>query len=229
MSLNAVFATAGTLAAVVDLPHISFGGVLAGMPSFTLSDLAEMRVQSISFFLAVLLLGAWGVKGLWNGLRRDFPRLPRLGYRRALMLVALWGLVFMLVLSMISGARELMTPGAWERDGLTYKLAHEDEQRRLDSLRWSRIAELKVALWEYASSHDGHLPVSISDPELPRRVWESADVTAAPFEYTPGSRVSEGEAIVATEPAIFPPPRLALFSDGTIRQVSEQELVGGEQ
>jgi hypothetical protein len=36
--------------------------------------------------------------------------------------VTLWGLLFLLILTMISGARELMTPGAWEKHGSTYEL-----------------------------------------------------------------------------------------------------------
>ncbi len=39
----------------------------------------------------------------------------------------IWGLLFVLVLTMISGARELMTPGAWEKEGFTYVLAGEAE------------------------------------------------------------------------------------------------------
>ena len=90
---------------------------LAGMPSVTLSDLARMRFQTISFFLVVFLVCSWVVRLLWNSARKDFPRLPYLTYRRAITLVALWGLLFLLVLTMISGARELMTPGAWKKDG----------------------------------------------------------------------------------------------------------------
>ncbi len=37
-------------------------------------------------------------------------------------MVVLWGLLFTVVLAMISGARELMTPGAWEKQGATYRL-----------------------------------------------------------------------------------------------------------
>jgi hypothetical protein len=98
------------------------------MPSVTVGELvyfyetAGERLEVISFFLAVLLILALIVQGLWNGLRRDFPRLPRLGYFRALGLLLLWGLLFVLVLTMISGARELLTPGAWEKHGPTYKL-----------------------------------------------------------------------------------------------------------
>jgi hypothetical protein len=94
----------------------------AGMPSFTLSDLAKARVDSISFFLVLLLGLAFLVKVLWNYLAKDFTKLPRMTYPRALAAVTLWGLVFLLVLTMISGARELMTPGAWEKQGATYKL-----------------------------------------------------------------------------------------------------------
>ena len=95
---------------------------IAGMPSFTLTDLARMRLDAISFFLAMLLVSAWGVQLLWNALAKDFPKLPRMTYRRALIAITLWGFLFVLVLTMISGARELLTPGAWEKNGATYKL-----------------------------------------------------------------------------------------------------------
>lgn len=94
----------------------------AGMPQITLSDIAAARFDSISFFLVLLLLLAWLVQLLWNLLGRDFRKLPRLSYPRALAAVTLWGLIFLLVLTMISGARELLTPGAWEKQGATYRL-----------------------------------------------------------------------------------------------------------
>ena len=76
-----------------------------------------------SFFLMVLLVSAALVRWVWNGLRpATAARLPRLSYGKAVGVVVLWGLLFSVVLAMISGARELMTPGAWERDGATYKL-----------------------------------------------------------------------------------------------------------
>ena len=108
--------TAATTAA---LPQIA----LAGMPApYTLTEVARLRVETISFFLVVLLASAALVGWVWNGLRAGFPRLPRLNYWRALGVVALWGLLFSVVLAMISGARELMTPGAWEKQGATYRL-----------------------------------------------------------------------------------------------------------
>jgi len=105
--------------AVCLLPRIA----VAGMPApITLTDIARLRIEAISFFLVVLLASSGLVQLLWNGLRKSFARLPRLTYFRAVALVVLWGLLFMVVLAMISGARELMTPGAWERSGATYRL-----------------------------------------------------------------------------------------------------------
>jgi len=95
----------------------------AGMPApYVLTDIARMRLEAISFFLLVLLLSAAVIRWLWNSLRPSFPRLPKLNYWRALALVVLWGLLFVVVLTMISGARELMTPGAWEKHGPIYRL-----------------------------------------------------------------------------------------------------------
>jgi len=95
----------------------------AGMPApIVLTDIARMRFETISFFLLILLVCAGLIQLLWNGLRAGFARLPRLTFLRALALVLLWGLLFIIVLTMISGARELMTPGAWEKDGATYRL-----------------------------------------------------------------------------------------------------------
>ena len=80
---------------------------------------------------------------LWNRLRRDLPRLPRLSYKMSVTLVGLWGLLFILVLTMISGARELMTPGAWEPNGATYKLKApaSDKAGSIDAARYLKSVE----------------------------------------------------------------------------------------
>src|SRR5262245_34445217 len=95
----------GTLALII----FTSGSVQAGMPevlpsSWTANSAvppglrgsapsaAAPYLQGISFFVAVLLLSAWAVKGLWKVVRRDFTWLPPLGYGRSLSLVVLWGL-----------------------------------------------------------------------------------------------------------------------------------------
>src|SRR5437763_13538383 len=134
----------------------------AGMPAplptepqeriLRLNDSAEMRLQALSFFLGELLLAAAGVRWLWNSLQRDFPRLPRLSYGKALAGVLLWGLLFVIVLTMISGARELMTPGAWEKQGFTYKLSRPGAPAEADPLapRRRQLERLRGALWHLA-------------------------------------------------------------------------------
>jgi hypothetical protein len=106
-------------AAIALLPRVA----LAGMPAPELTDIARLRFETLSFFLMILLASAGLIQLTWNlALRPTLTRLPRLNYWRALGLVFLWGLLFVIVLTMISGARELMTPGAWEHSGVTYKL-----------------------------------------------------------------------------------------------------------
>jgi hypothetical protein len=98
------------------------GHAWAGMPSVDITDAARMRLDTLSFFLVAYLLIALILMWLWNSLRPSFPSLPRLNYWRALGLLTIWALFFVVVLTMISGARELLTPGAWERNGATYQL-----------------------------------------------------------------------------------------------------------
>lgn len=95
----------------------------AGMPLVLLTEIASHRVEAISFFAVSFVVVSFAVWRLWNGLRRDFPAMPELRFRHAVALILLWGLAFNLVLTMISGARELMTPGAWSKEGATYRLS----------------------------------------------------------------------------------------------------------
>src|SRR3954471_21141704 len=116
------------LLALCLLPSAAAAGMPSPLPDDVpvfsrLTDSAAARLTALSFFAFVLLVCAAVVRWLWNYLARDFPRLPRLSYGRAVAGVVLWGLLFFIVLTMISGARELMTPGAWKRQGATYTLA----------------------------------------------------------------------------------------------------------
>lgn len=110
------------LIAVGSVFSVIEASAVAGMPAITFTDLAAFRLQSASFFCVVLLLSAAIVRWVWNSFANEFPRLPKLTYGKACSLVLLWGLLFIIVLTMISGARELMTPGAWQKQGATYKL-----------------------------------------------------------------------------------------------------------
>ena len=100
------------------MPAIAQAGM--AMPTFT--DIAHARIEVLSFFLAGYIVLAVVYRLLWNSLARDFPKLPRLSYRGALGMLAVCGLFIYVVLTMISGARELLTPGAWARSGVLYKI-----------------------------------------------------------------------------------------------------------
>jgi len=201
----------------------------AGMPVALLSDLARMRMQTISFFLVGFLVCSWGVWRIWNSVRQDFPRLPYLSYPRATGLVALWGLLFVLVLTMISGARELMTPGAWTKQGLTYKLAeggtkpapaevpHETERRR-------SLDRLRVALWTYARHHEGRFPPHATPPEVPEDAWRLPDPSGMTYVYVPGLVADRGDSPLAYEPGLFGKDRFVLLTSGAILRMTEDDL-----
>ena len=144
------------------------------MPSFApdestrrlvLTDAGRLRYEAVSFFLVMLLLSALAVRLLWNYLARDFPALPRLSFAKSLGVVARWGLLVLVVLTMIAAAREMMTPGSWKKQGLLYTLDDSNIAKpvalepvkeigpELGEVRRKGLEDLKAALWNYAAQH----------------------------------------------------------------------------
>lgn len=215
----------GAGAALILLPAAAH----AGMPSVTLTDVAKVRLENVSFFLAGFLLSAWLVKLVWNYLGRDWKFLPRLSYGKALGLMTLWGLLFILVLTMISGARELMTPGAWEKQGNTYRLAQQktdtaarDAER--DVKRRGHLEKLRGALWAYAVQHQGQFPASRTDPAVPAELWKLPDPSGVEYLYL-GGKLEARPAPVAFEPEVYGSERMVLYSNGEIRLVDNDALL----
>jgi hypothetical protein len=209
----------------VALAVLDPAAAFAGMPSVTLSDAARMRVQNLSFFLLGLLVSAGMIQWLWNFLRRDFTALPRLSYGKALGVVTLWGLLFVLVLTMISGARELLTPGAWVKQGLTYRLA--DDAAATDEQDWARrqkLDRLRVALWQYAASHQSHFPPDSNTSEIPADAWQLPGPAAMRYVYVPGATADRAITPLAYETDVFGPKRYVLFTNGEIRQLRLDEF-----
>jgi len=217
----------------VGLPTV----VWAGMPSSTLSDTASLRVEVISFFGMVFLACSAVVQWLWNSLRSDFPRLPLLSFPRAAGLTLVWGLLCLLVLTMISGARELLTPGAWRKEGLTYALPGAVEAqpsaawepdpslsdaKRLRQLRSESLQALFAEMSRYFAEHDQTYP---SADEF-EQSWSSR----FPLPERPGARyvygVASGESnekqILVFEPLVYDDSRLALLSSGKIAEISNR-------
>jgi hypothetical protein len=206
------------------------GPARAGMPMATLSDIASLRLEAISFFLVCFLVSSALVWKIWNSARQDFPRLPHLSYRRAMGLVALWGLLFLLVLTMISGARELMTPGAWHKQGFTYKLVEDDPAAQgvasqLDLERRGALDRLRAALWTYARHHSGEFPANSSPPEIPDKLWIVPDPSGMRYIYTTGLIADQGKKPLVFEPGIFGRDRFVLLTSGEIVRMSKEDLL----
>lgn len=216
------FALGGTLVLGIAAP------ARAGMPSvdLILTELGKRRAEEMSFFLVVFLLSAWGVQGLWNFTRRDVPQLPRLSYRGAVAAVALWGLAMVVVLTMISGARELMTPAAWEPNGITHTLkatgavAAESPDRR-------RRREHLERLWQdlrlYAATHEGAWPADLS---AAGPLAQHPLAPAFAYIYRPPAAEEKGAIPILFEPELAADGRFVLWSDG---RIEEERHEGGAQ
>jgi hypothetical protein len=196
----------------------------AGMPAplptdvakyLVLNDTALQRLQAISFFLLAFLISAAAVRLLWNYMQSDFPSLPRLTYGKALAAVFLWGLLFVIVLTMISGARELMTPGAWTKEGFTYKLTDEAKHHS-EPIRRQQLEKLRTALLQFAATHHGRFPTEAEVTAVPRALWEIPETGGMRYRYIPAQSASHLPAILAYEPELESDQRLVLQTSGDI-------------
>jgi hypothetical protein len=204
------------------------------MPAVTLTDLARLRVETISFFLGVFLLSALAIKLLWNWLANDFASLPRLTYGKAVGLTGLWGLLFVIVLTMISGARELMTPGAWVKNGATYKLRNEavtstsaatGDQADLLKMRRERLSQLGAALQAFAREHEGHFPTSSQVDQIATELWSAFGSSEIRYVYWQGLSLDGPSQPLASEPNVYAGEQLVLFTDGEIKSLAIDDLL----
>ncbi len=208
----------------------------AGMPSplptdperiFRLNDTALGRLQTISFFLLGLLLSALAIQGLWNFVRRDFPHWPRLSFARALAAVLLWGLLFVVVLTMVAGARELMTPGAWQKQGFTYKLSPDLNPRpEADptALRRQNLERLRTALWHFAATHGGRFPSQAEAVAFGPELWEVPGSGGLRYLYVPGLSAYQSTTLLAYEPELDPRQRFGLQTNGSLVALTSKAI-----
>lgn len=192
----------------------------AGMTVYDLTDVARLRLEDISFFAFLLLLATLGIRWLWNYLAKDFTRLPRLSFLKALSLTGLLSLFMLLILVMISGARELLTPGAWYRQGSHYR----PNEAGNGELRRHSLEELRAALMQYAQAHAGRFPPHDYVPELPSRLWEAPDSTGTRYLYYGGLTLTQTNAWLVCEPENFGEERLTLFVDGRIQALKTEQI-----
>jgi hypothetical protein len=192
----------------------------AGMTVYGLNDVVRLRLEDISFFLLLLVVSAAGIRMLWNYLARDFARLPRLSFLKAFSLTVLLSLAILLVLVMISGAREVLTPGAWYRQGSHYR---PNDIGNLEMRRQS-MENLRAALVQYAAAHDQRYPPHSYVLDIPEKLWQAPDMTGTRYVYIGGRSLNQSNDVVACEPLNFGETRFVLFGSGRIASLGTAEI-----
>jgi len=222
------------IAAVFGMGAILPSEALAGMPSPVLSDWAAVRFETISFFVVVLLICAVAIRWLWNYLASDFPSMPRLSYGKTLAMVMLVGMFLAVVLTMIAGARELLTPGAWQKQGLLYKVTPQppppqpttpesSSPQRIDE-RKEHLRNLKTALWQYAAKHEERFPENDHSTDIDSRLWELPGVAGMRYLYVSGLKTGDSPRVLVYEPNVYGDQRLVLRTNGDVAVLSSAEL-----
>jgi hypothetical protein len=198
----------------------------AGMSAPRLTDVAGARLDSISFFLAIYVLCAVLFRWVWNMLARDFAWMPRLTFKKSLALLVVAGLFMYFILTMISGARELLTPGAWARNGAGYQLTSPEDKTKamLDTARMGAMARLRDALRDYAAKHDGKLPPHPFAADFDTSLWKGIDPSGTWLAYMPGRTFSPPARLIAFEPASYGAKRWVLLSDTSLLLMDSTEL-----
>lgn len=202
----------------------AIGRASAGMTVITLTDIARARIDALSFFIFLYLVISWVVKLIWNQLGKSFIFLPRLKYLQALGVVFVTGLLFYVVLTMISGARELLTPGAWEKQGAGYRLREDGPAPIGKKDRRQALRNIQQAIWDYAKAHGGNAPASPLVEGIDPALWNFAG--GGLYCLMPGVRPAVGRDILVYEPSAAGGRRFVLLADGSIEDRSEGTLKG---
>lgn len=192
----------------------------AGMTVYGLRDIVRMRLEEISFFVVLLLVCALGLKMLWNVAFKGFSSIPRLKYPQALGLSVVFGMVMLLILTMISGIREVLTPGAWRKQGTSYRLNDPSQE----PARKRSLEHLRAALMDYARTHSGEFPRHDFGTEIPEKLWESPDQLGSRYIYSGGLTTNAVNALLAVEPVNFGEHRFVLKVSGEIELLTHEEI-----
>jgi len=151
-------------------------------------------------------------------LASSFPKLPRIAYKQALALMLVSSLFLYVILTMISGARELMTPGAWTKVGFGYRLTTPDYDAKpwLENARIKALERLRDALWDYAKANNGQLPPHTEGDHIDRSLWAGVHPQGEKYAYRPAAKPCSGKDIVVYEPESYGKTRFVLTSDGIV-------------
>jgi hypothetical protein len=128
---------------------------------------------------------------------------------------------------MISGARELMTPGAWEKNGITYRLKEKPQPAPADepteASRTEQLRKLYDALKLYADAHEGKYP-DRNTSDVPGERWQVPDPSGMSYVYVGGLGTLSGMRPLAYEPEVFGGDRMVLLANGVIVRMRTEQL-----
>ncbi len=190
------------------------------MTVYGLRDIYRMRLEEISFFVVLLFACVFVVKFLWNHAFKDSARVPRLKFTQSLCLTTLFGLSTLLVLTMISGIREVLTPEAWRHQGTSYRLNAPTQE----PVRRRSLEHLRSALLDYGRSHGGQFPPHDFGAEIHSKLWESPDPDGTRYLYTGGLTTNDTERLLVIEPANFGDRRMGLKVSGQIEFLTPADI-----
>ena len=208
--------------------------ILAGMPSVSLSLSGTERINAISFFLAVILFSTLIIKFCWSQLAALFPQIPKGTFLQSLAVSLLFGLGSIIVLTMISGARELMTPGAWEPDGITYRLSSQQEptsegnaqpgeDRYQFAERERKISQLRDLLLSYAAEHENRFPQSKEEAGFAEDAWQLPAALGGEYLLFSGRTFENQSVPVVVEPEVGG-SQWAILANGSIENFQPEMI-----
>ena len=125
-----------------------------------------------------------------------------------------------------------MTPGAWEKNGLTYRLVPPSPPP-IEAEITARVEGLR-RLWErlvtFANGHNGEFPTTRQVVDISDQYRRIPSPSGGRYVFVGGRMpVSDGERFEWPLPLVYEPEsvgtdRLVLMTDGTIQWMPESEI-----
>jgi hypothetical protein len=119
-----------------------------------------------------------------------------------------------------------MTPGAWRKQGFTYKPANDGDRPAEpdpEAVRRQHLEKLRTALWQYAATHNGKFPDAAEQSAIPRDLWEAPGGAGLRYLYVAGLSAGHTPALLAYEPELAE-ERFVLRADGEVLTMRTEEI-----
>ena len=200
------------------------------------SETGLLRINMISFFLALLVFCSYFIKNTWNQIRVDFLYLPRLTFKKSFLITSMIGLLLLVFMTFTIGANKFITAETWSNKTIKESSDHtqqeekvlnreEDEKYVLSLKRKLHLQQLKDALWKYASENEGDFPESIGSSEFPDEYWILPELYELKYQYFKGLKPSENKdsSVLVSELNFYHDGPFILKTDGEISQISKEK------